>query len=417
MKTMLTTLLSAAAVTVLVSGCGGSSSDEQTATGVTEITVERGPVLQAVVMDANGSRGEDLGAGRYRFREPRYPVTSYGGYIDINRNGTVDAGDVAMGSLRLRTGSGNVMTMATTVAQNAELYALLGDLNLSRTQLLERTPSQDLDTAALSDALYQYCMEHNISDPAEIGSGAMAEVANRFRERRQRYVDGNRSAAEWEYALVNTEMQCDLLTEADADRIRDRNATMGDLIDTLPLSELTDAQKYTLAYMWNEERMAHDLYLALNDLTPHATLYTIATTSESRHIEAVEGLIGKYDLNILDTEQFVGGYDADALAAYDPGVYSIEEISTLYGQLYDLGDDSLEDALKAGCMVEATDIADLDRYLEVARGAEDLELVLFNLRNASYSHYAAFDTALKAQGVVTGCCAAGEAYCIGSDVF
>ena len=80
-----------------------------------------------------------------------------------------------------------------------------------------------------------------------------------------------------------------------------------------------------------------------------------------------------------------------------------------------MGDDSLVDALKVACMVEVTDINDLN--VDIALAGDVMELVdTFNiLRDGSYNHYWGFDSALKAQGVTDGCCSigivAGIEYC------
>ena len=404
MKTPLFILSATAAL--LLSGCGGGT--DTTETDATDITVERGPVLMAALLDADGQRGESLGNGVYRFHAPRYPVTSYGGYIDLNRNGVVDSGDVSMGRLRLHTDGGNVMTLAATAAQNRELYTYMQELGFSDAELFQATPSTDRDTAALCDELYRLCVENNISDPAQLEYSRMEQIGAQIRERRERYNASALSTAELEQQLVR-ELGMKRVGSESAQTLRDENDRT--VISSMEPSELGSEQIYTLAYMWNEERLAHDLYLALNALTPSQTLETIATRSESSHIASVEALIEKYDLNILNTDDYSGGYDAAALDAYGPGSYTVEALTDLYGTLYDKGSRSLQDALEVGCMVEVTDIDDLDGDIAAAAGAEDLVLVFENLRYGSYNHYWAFDRALKNLGVSKGCCILGEAYC------
>lgn len=186
---------------------------------------------------------------------------------------------------------------------------------------------------------------------------------------------------------------------------------LNDQIAALPRSELSDEQRYTLAYMWNEEKLAKDIYLALNALTPHTTLSNIANNAESTHQSMVEELIEKYDLNILNPSDYSGGYNEAALDAYSSGLYSIEEVGALYALLYSKGSASIQDALEVGCMVEVTDINDLDHDIAVAQGADDLVLVFENLRQGSYNHYWAFDSALKNMGITQGCCVLGDTYC------
>jgi len=52
--------------------------------------------------------------------------------------------------------------------------------------------------------------------------------------------------------------------------------------------------KESIAYMYEEERLAHDLYLAIYNRQPVTQLQRIATRSEVRHIDAVASLANKY---------------------------------------------------------------------------------------------------------------------------
>ena len=188
------------------------------------------------------------------------------------------------------------------------------------------------------------------------------------------------------------------------------------IIDSTPVTELTDEHKSALAFMWNEEKMAKDIYFALNDLYPHQTLYNIASRSETEHQSMVEKLFEKYDLNIL-ADNFAGGYDAASLSAVEPGKFIDNDVQNLYDTLYDIGSGSLTDALKVGCMVEVTDINDLNVRLEASQDHEDLVLLFENLRKGSYNHYWAFDSALKSLGVADGCCSVGTEYCKSEDEY
>ena len=174
---------------------------------------------------------------------------------------------------------------------------------------------------------------------------------------------------------------------------------------------LTQEQKYALAYMWNEEKLAKDIYLALNAIYTHQTLYNIATRSETRHEEAVEQLVQKYDINITNLKDYTISYSEEELRALGAGEYAVPEVQELYNTLYAKGSQSLQDALEVGCMVEVTDVEDLNKYIAIADGKEDLVSTFEFLRKGSYNHYWAFDRALKAIGVTEGCCSLGERFC------
>jgi hypothetical protein len=405
MKTTLVTY--STAIALLLSGCGGTSDDTAVA-GTTDITVERGPILGATVRDAKGQIGSSKGNGVYSFTNPTYPIESFGGYIDIDRDGTISAGDVAMNRFRLRTREGNVITLATTITENnATLAGLLED-GFSMDELLQTRPSLDIDNAALSDEVYRYCIENNISDSALLTDAQILTLRARIQTRKEAYNASQLDAATLEAELVN-ELGIATLTQDELTKLA--STPMQNIINAIEPTQLTLEQKATLAYMWDEERMARDIYLTLNSLTPSQTLYNIATKAETQHAAAVEGLIEKYDLNIANTTDYSGGYSADILAGYSAGEYALSEIKNLYDALYAKGSASLQDALEVGCMVEVTDINDLDRDIEIAADAQDIVMIFENLRLGSYNHYWAFDRALKAQGVDDGCCVLGSEYC------
>ena len=176
-----------------------------------------------------------------------------------------------------------------------------------------------------------------------------------------------------------------------------------------PESNLTDAQKYTIAFMWNEEKLAKDIYLALNSIYPTHQLETIATQSETKHQALVEELVQRYDLNITNLVDYSENYSEEELRAFEPGEFAIQAIQDLYDALYSKGSQSQQDALEVGCMVEVTDINDLNEEIAIAEevNASDLVAVFSHLRDGSYNHYWAFNRGLQNIGVTEGCCALG----------
>jgi len=171
------------------------------------------------------------------------------------------------------------------------------------------------------------------------------------------------------------------------------------------LSVLTPDVIDGLDYMGNEERLAYDVYNKLYGYwnTPEvAVLDNVANRAEIRHIEIVQSLVRKYDINNTQL------YDED-ISQITPGTYEISEIQDLYNSLIAKGELSQQDALEVGCMVEVTDINDLDKYIQYAKdsNASDITNALESLRNGSYNHYWSFDSALKNIGVNDGCCSLG----------
>ncbi len=176
--------------------------------------------------------------------------------------------------------------------------------------------------------------------------------------------------------------------------------------------ELNQDLTNTLSYMGNEERLAYDVYNHLFELYPEIKqLNNIATKSEIIHIQTVQKLVQKY---ISDYSQFTNtenelGYRDTAVEDMTAGTYDIKAIQDLYDFLIAKGASSARDALEVACMVEVTDIDDLDKFIILAKesNATDVELAFDFLLRGSYSHYWAFDSGLKSMGVSEGCCSLG----------
>ena len=362
----------------VLAGCGGGgSSSDETASAESgtltasqyDVTVERGPVLHAVVVDRKGREAEEIGHGRYRFAEkPDYPISAFGGVIDIDRDGTVSVGDIN-NSIVLKAPEGKAATIVSTVAVRNEIRAWLREqFGLTDETIDNRTPSDNKTIAAISDDLYAFCIENNITDPSAIRLEQIEALRDRIRNRIETYLATDQTAADLEEELVEA-LDLPVMNDAEARTLRTGytqgngrgNMNLEPLIGRLPTYELNDDQKYALAYMWNEEKLAKDIYLALSDLHPHNTLYNIATRSETQHEAAVEALVQKYDINITNLQDYTVSYSEEELRSLAPGSYAVPEIQTLYNTLHEKGSESLQDALEVGCMVEVTDVEDLDR--------------------------------------------------------
>jgi hypothetical protein len=175
-----------------------------------------------------------------------------------------------------------------------------------------------------------------------------------------------------------------------------------------PISILTQDLKDSITHMYNEEGLAYDVYMNIYKTQKVEQLQKIATNSETKHIEAVNELAIKYDLNMTQYPDTDVPYSIEGISS---GVYSVEQIQELYNLLYDKGIQSKQAALEVGCMVEVVDIDDLDKYIVLAKesNASDVLEVFDFLISGSYKHYASFDKGLKDMGVAEGCCAVPDA--------
>ena len=178
-------------------------------------------------------------------------------------------------------------------------------------------------------------------------------------------------------------------------------------------SILTQDLKDSISYMYNEEKLAKDIYLNIYKTQKVEQLYNIASKSEIKHEEAVNELAIKYDLNITLYPDTESPYDKNTIESYGNGEYPIIAIQELYDMLYDKGIESNKDALEVGCMVEVTDINDLDKYISqaISSNATDVLEVFNFLREGSYKHYWAFNDGLEKMGISDGCCSLGSDYC------
>ena len=113
--------------------------------------------------------------------------------------------------------------------------------------------------------------------------------------------------------------------------------------------QLTDEQKDNIFYMYQEEKLARDVYITLGNLHPNACTTTFATIqkSEQRHIDAVQVLCEKYGIDI-------SGVNED-----DIGNFVLPVLQQLYDDLVAQGSTSLLAAYNVGVFIEELDIADI----------------------------------------------------------
>jgi len=202
---------------------------------------------------------------------------------------------------------------------------------------------------------------------------------------------------------------------------QDQNHTVFD-INNYPVTEnISQELKDALSHMGNEERLAYDVYMNLYNY--HATnnsveiqqLYNIADRSEKTHVGIVQSVVQRYNLDADDLTNVETPLADNTIAFEDlpSGQYDIPAIQELYDALYEKGILSQQDALEVGCMVEVTDINDLDEYIAIAEESDATDVVeAFKvLRSGSYNHYWAFDKGLKNLGIEEGCCSLGDEWC------
>lgn len=145
--------------------------------------------------------------------------------------------------------------------------------------------------------------------------------------------------------------------------------------------DLSAEEAEALLFMREEEKLAHDVYLALYEQWGLQTFQNIAS-SEQAHTDSVKNLLERYGL--------------DDPAAAQAGVFTNPELQALYTELVARGSQSLAEAIKVGGAIEEIDILDLQERLTQTDNA-DIQQVFNNLLKGSTNHLQAFASVLQAQ--------------------
>ena len=147
-------------------------------------------------------------------------------------------------------------------------------------------------------------------------------------------------------------------------------------------TELTQEQKDTLLFIYQEEKVARDVYITLGNAYANQTTFAMIQGSEQEHIDKAKGLCETYDVDISEV-------DESAI-----GVFVVPVLQELYDTLVAQGYQSELSALMVGEYVELTDIEDLE-HAEIGMPS-DVVNVYENLKAGSYNHLDAFRSAIDA---------------------
>lgn len=149
-------------------------------------------------------------------------------------------------------------------------------------------------------------------------------------------------------------------------------------------AETTEDEVYWLMYMREEEKLARDVYLTMNEEHGHHVFANIAD-SEEIHTLAVKRKIEKFGLE-------------DPVEDDDVGVFVNKDLKKLYKSLINEGKKSLEQALWVACAIEEIDMMDLQEGIDTAEHP-DIARVYQNLMNGSKNHLRAFVSVMETKGI------------------
>ncbi|NNF69444.1 MAG: DUF2202 domain-containing protein [Acidimicrobiia bacterium] len=136
-----------------------------------------------------------------------------------------------------------------------------------------------------------------------------------------------------------------------------------------------------LVFMREEEKLAHDVYVALFEVWDQRIFENIAG-AETTHTEKVFELLESYGID-------------DPVGDNPTGVFTDPTIQMLYDEMVAAGSESLVAALTVGARIEEMDILDLQAR---ASGIETIDTVYDRLQSGSENHLRAFVSRLDALG-------------------
>lgn len=151
------------------------------------------------------------------------------------------------------------------------------------------------------------------------------------------------------------------------------------LVSSVQTVALTDDENYWLTYMREEEKVARDVYLYLNDKW-NVRIFKNIAASEQTHMDAIKALLDTYTI-------------PDPAAGKGIGEFTNPDLQKLYDDLIREGSISKVEALRVGVIIEETDIDDLTEGIATTRH-NDIKTVYSNLLQGSLNHLDAFESTL-----------------------
>lgn len=150
------------------------------------------------------------------------------------------------------------------------------------------------------------------------------------------------------------------------------------------VEQLTEEQKDILFFIYQEEKVARDVYIYLGNLYPNESTFASIQLSEQRHMDAAEELCINYGIDISMVDE----------SEIDYGVFHVDYLQDLYETAIGLGESELVEALKVGKLVEETDIGTLTESIEEMDMPDDIIRTYEILREGSYNHLESYEAAI-----------------------
>jgi len=155
-------------------------------------------------------------------------------------------------------------------------------------------------------------------------------------------------------------------------------------IQTSVGSGLTEEQKDRLFFIYQEEKVARDVYIYLGELYPEESTFASIQLSEQRHMDAAQKLCINYGIDVSMVDESESAC----------GEFSVDYLQELYETCINLGESELVEALKVGKLVEETDIGTLTESIESMDMPDDVVRAYEILREGSYNHLESYEAAI-----------------------
>lgn len=149
---------------------------------------------------------------------------------------------------------------------------------------------------------------------------------------------------------------------------------------------LSSAEIENLKYMREEEKLARDVYLKLDNYWGSLTkVFANIAVSEQKHTNSIAYLLDRYDIE-------------DPVVRDEVGVFTNMKLQELYIQLIARGTQSFIEGLYVGALIEEVDMRDIAEAISNA-DERPIVRVYSNLLDGSENHLRAFVSVIEKQGI------------------
>ena len=150
-------------------------------------------------------------------------------------------------------------------------------------------------------------------------------------------------------------------------------------------ANLSEEETKGILLMLEDEKLARDVYLAM-DGKWNSTICSHISNSEQRHFDEMKSLAKQFSLTI-----------PSPISNEERGKFQDEKLQQAYDEMVEIGNMSLENALRIGVNVEELDIQDLTEAMEQTK-YEDILRVYAQLKQASEKYLQSFTKNIKKEG-------------------